>query len=55
MNLTDVCTKCGMSFKRAMLLALIKDCGVTAPNPLSCEHDFQPLKVEVEAAQKEGA
>lgn len=44
--LNQVCSKCGVSFKRACLLALLADAGATVVVE-NCEHDFQaPPKEE---------
>lgn len=40
-KLSDTCSKCGTSFKRLVLLAMIVDCGASVhPSPLDCDHDF---------------
>lgn len=45
--LQDKCTKCGVTFGRAMLFALVRDMSGSAPDPLRCHHDFQPAPQEV--------
>jgi len=42
----DVCIHCGMTFRRAILLAMLEDAGAKVyPNSLQCadgqEHDFR--------------
>jgi MinD superfamily P-loop ATPase len=49
--MNDKCTRCGISFRRAMFMAAMQDAGAsTSVNPLQCDdvngkmvdHDFQP-------------
>lgn len=46
--MTDICMKCGVSFRRALLLAMMKDAGAQTRDSSECpgngggDHDFQP-------------
>lgn len=47
--LNDICTKCGMGFRRSLLLALMIEAGAQTCDPSECpgnnggDHDFCPV------------